>query len=190
LRRASQECAGAVGGLLYDRERRTVHAGYILDPKVVATSPYVGAPRDWLKAGVRSGVVQSLSAVGLGCMAVRKRLWVEAGGLDTTLLVARYRDVDLCLRLADNGYRNRWHPGAELAYAYPLRSQQHLSLSDEETADRSAMHRRWGPRLASDRAYNPNLAAAPRLFELNEFVEPSQSFAPLSLNAHDPVEAD
>jgi hypothetical protein len=123
-------------------------------------------------------------------MAVRKRLWVEAGGLDTTLLVARYRDVDLCLRLADNGYRNRWHPGAELAYAYPLGQQQYpLSVSDEEAADRSAMQRRWGPRLASDSAYNPNLAAAPRLFELNEFGEPSPSFLPLSLNAHDPVAA-
>ncbi len=54
-----------------------------------------------------------------------KRLWIEVGGLDTTMLRARYRDVDFCLRLADNGYRNRWHPGAELAYAYPLRSQQH-----------------------------------------------------------------
>jgi GT2 family glycosyltransferase len=191
VRHASQASAGAVGGLLYDGQRRAVHAGYILDPKMVATSPYVGAPRDWLKAGVRSGVVQSLSAVGLGCMAVRKRLWVEVGGLDATMLRARYRDVDFCLRLADSGYRNRWHPGAELAYAYPLRSQQHpLSVSDEEAADRSAMQRRWGPRLASDRAYNPNLAAAPRLFELNEFAEPSPRFPPLSQNAHDPVVAD
>ena len=63
-------------------------------------------------------------------------------------------------------------------------------MSEEEAADRSAMQRRWGPRLASDRAYNPNLAAAPRLFELNEFAEPSRSFSPLSLNAHDPVVAD
>jgi hypothetical protein len=52
------------------------------------------------------------------------------------------------------------------------------------------MQRRWGPRLASDRAYNPNLAAAPHLFELNEFAEPSPRFPPLSQNAHDPVVAD
>jgi hypothetical protein len=64
-----------------------------------------------------------------------------------------------------------------------------LSVSDEEAADRSAMQRRWGPCLAADSAYNPNLAAAPRLFELNEFGEPSPSFLPLSLNAHDPVAA-
>ncbi len=107
------------------------------------------------------------------------------------MLVAQYRDVDFCLRLADNGYRNRWHPGAELAYAYPLRLQQHgLPVSEDEAADRSAMQRRWGPRLASDRAYNPNLAAAPRLFELNEFADLSRGFLPLSLNAHDPVVAD
>jgi hypothetical protein len=191
VRHASQASAGAVGALLYDRERRTVHAGYVLDPKTVASSPYVDYPRDWLKAGVRGGVVQSLSAVGLGCMAVRKRLWVEVGGLDTTILRAQYRDVDFCLRLADNGYRNRWHPSAELSYAYSLRSQQHrLTESEEEAEDRNAMQRRWGPRLASDSAYNPNLAGAPRLFELNEFAEPSRSFPPLSLNAHDPVVAD
>jgi glycosyltransferase involved in cell wall biosynthesis len=191
VRHASQASAGAVGALLYDAGRRTVHAGYVLDPQMVATSPYVGYPRDWLKAGVRGGVVQSLSAVGLGCMAVRKRLWDEVGGLDTKMLVAQYRDVDFCLRLADNGYRNRWHPGAELAYAYPLRSQQHrLQVSNEEAADRSAMQRRWGPRLASDRAYNANLAAAPRLFELNEFTDLSRGFLPLSLNANVPVVAD
>jgi glycosyltransferase involved in cell wall biosynthesis len=191
VRHASQAPAGAVGALLYDADRRTAHAGYVLDPTMVATSPYVGYPRDWLKAGVRGGVVQSLSAVGLGCMAVRKRLWDEVGGLDTGMLIAQYRDVDFCLRLADNGYRNRWHPGAELAYDYPLQSQQHgLPLSAEEAADRSAMQRRWGTRLASDRAYNPNLAGAPRLFELNEFADQSRDFVPLSLNAHDSVVAD
>jgi glycosyltransferase involved in cell wall biosynthesis len=191
VRHASQATAGAVGALLYDADRRTVHAGYVLDPTMVATSPYVGYPRDWLKAGVRGGVVQSLSAVGLGCMAVRKRLWVEVGGLDTRMLIAKYRDVDFCLRLADNGYRNRWHPGAELAYAKALRSEQHgLTASEEEAADRSVMQRRWGSRLASDRAYNPNLAAAPRLFELNEFADLSRDFLPLSLNAHDPVVTD
>ena len=191
VRHASQASAGAVGALLYDADRRIVHAGYVLDPTMVATSPYVGYPRDWLKAGVRGGVVQSLSAVGLGCMAVRKRLWVEAGGLDTTMLRAQYRDVDFCLRLAESGYRNRWHPGAELAYGYPLRLQQHdLPVSEDEAADRSAMQRRWGPQLASDPAYNPNLAAAPRLFELNEFADLSRDFLPLSLNAHDPVVAD
>ncbi|HEX3631221.1 MAG TPA: hypothetical protein VHZ01_01810, partial [Casimicrobiaceae bacterium] len=104
---------------------------------------------------------------------------------------AQYRDVDFCLRLADNGYRNRWHPGAELAYAHRLRSHQYgLPVSEEEAADRSAMQRRWGPRLASDRAYNPNFAAAPRLFELNEFADLSRDFLPLSLNAYDPVVAD
>jgi len=191
VRHASQASAGAVGALLYDGQRRTVHAGYVLDPQMVATSPYVGYPRDWLRAGVRGAVTQSLSAVGLGCMAVRKRLWDEVGGLDTEMLVAQYRDVDFCLRLAHNGYRNRWHPGAELAYAYPLRLQQQgLPVSDDEAADRSAMQRRWGPQLASDRAYNPNLAAAPRLFELNEFADLSRDFLPLSLNARDPVVAD
>ena len=191
VRHASQASAGAVGALLYDADRRTVHAGYVLDPAVVATSPYVGDPRDWLRSGVRGAVVQSLSAVGLGCMAVRKRLWDEVGGLDTPMLAAQYRDVDFCLRLADKGYRNRWHPGAELAYAHRLRSRLHgLPVSEEEAADRSAMQRRWGPRLASDRAYNPNLAAAPRLFELNEFADLSRDFLPLSLNAHDPVVAD
>ena len=190
VRHASQAPVGAVGALLYDADRRAVQAGYILDPTTVAASPYVGYPRDWVKASVRGGVVQSLSAVGLGCMAVRKRLWDEVGGLDTRMLIARYRDVDFCLRLADNGYRNRWHPGAELAYAYPLRLQQHaLPLSEDEAADRSAMQQRWGAQLASDRAYNPNLAAAPRLFELNEFADLSRDFLPLSLNAHDPLVA-
>ena len=191
VRHASQASAGAVGATLYDAQRCTVHAGYILDPQLVATSPYAGYPRDWMKAGVRGGVLQSLSAVGLGCMAVRKCLWDEAGGLDTEMLVAQYRDVDFCLRLADNGYRNRWHPSAELAYAYPLGSQQDaLSVSDEQAVDRVAMQRRWGLRLVSDRAYNPNLAAAPRLFELSEFADPSRDFSPLSMSPHDAGMAD
>ncbi|MEO8565391.1 MAG: glycosyltransferase, partial [Betaproteobacteria bacterium] len=191
VRHASQASTGAVGALLYDGQRRAVHAGYVLDPQMVATSPYVGYPREWRMGTLRGGVVQSLSAVGLACMAVRKRLWDEVGGLDTEMLVAQYRDVDFCLRLVDTGYRNRWHPGAELAYAYPLKARQNrLPVSDDEAADRSAMQRRWGPRLASDRSYNPNLAAAPRLFELNEFTDMVRGFTPLSLNTQDPGGAD
>ena len=104
-------------------------------------------------------------------------------GLDTDTLAAQYRDVDFCLRLEDKGYRNRWHPGVELTYPHPLRSPPNpLSVSDDAAADRSVMQRRWGPRLAADRAYNPNLAAAPRLFELNDFADPPRGSGPLPSN--------
>lgn len=186
-RHAVQPSAGAVGALLYDAELCAVHAGYILDPQQIVASPYVGYPREWLNGTLRGCVVQSLSAVGFACVAVRKRLWDQVGGLDAETLVARYRDADFCLRLEDVGYRNRWHPGAQLGYALRLRPLgQRPATEDAEQADRSAMQRRWGRRLAADRAYNPNLAAPPGLFELNVFDDPLRSPWPLSSNARTP----
>ncbi len=188
VRHASQATVGAVGALLHDVQLRTIHAGYILDPESIAASPYAGYPRESLKATFRGGVVQSLSAVGLACLAVRMSLWRQVGGLDVEALRNRYRDIDLCLRLEEAGFRNRWHPGVELAYALPLQSapRQHAPASDDD-ADRCTMQRRWGPRLAADHAYNPNLCAPPRLFSLNDFADLSRGFMPLSLNARAPI---
>ncbi|HKW79431.1 MAG TPA: glycosyltransferase [Casimicrobiaceae bacterium] len=181
VRHAAQPPAGAVGGLLYDAEQCAVHAGYTLDPQRVVASPYFGYPREWLNGMLRGCVVQCLSAVGFACMAVRKRVWDEVGGLDAETLIAHYRDADFCLRLEDAGYRNRWHPGVQLAYPLSLDSPRSAPpTGDAERADRDVMQRRWGRRLAADRAYNPNLAAAPRLFELNAFDDPSRGFDPLS----------
>ncbi|MGH8852108.1 MAG: glycosyltransferase family 2 protein [Casimicrobiaceae bacterium] len=185
VRHAMQATVGAVGGLLFDAGMRTVHAGYMVDRDSIAASPYAGHPREWTKSTLRGGVVQTLSAVGLACLAVRQSLWERAGGLEIEALLTRYRDVDLCLRLEQAGYRNLWHPGVELAYALPLSpsADRHPAVSEADDADRRTMRRRWGARLAADPAYNPNLSGPPTLFKLNDFADLRGDFVPLSFNA-------
>ena len=47
------------------------------------------------------------------CLAVRRSLYDEVGGLDEERLTVAFNDVDFCcacLRLHARGYRNLWTP--------------------------------------------------------------------------------
>jgi hypothetical protein len=98
---------------------------------------------------------------------VRRDVYEQAGGLDTSLRVA-FNDIDFCLRLRQLGYANVWTPFAEL-YHHESASRGH-----EDTAEKRArfmsevefMKRRWGNQLECDPAYNPNLTLSGEPFTL------------------------
>ena len=48
------------------------------------------------------------------CVAIRRAVFFEVGGLDEINLAVVFNDVDLCLRLGDHGCRVVWTPFAEL----------------------------------------------------------------------------
>lgn len=158
---------GAVGGMLYYPGDTIQHAGVILGIGGVA-----GHAHGHLRRGSngylgRAGVVQNLSAVTGACLALRRALYAEVGGMDESLAVA-FNDVDLCLRLHARGYRNVWTPHAELYH------HESASRGPEDTPEKharflgeaTAMRRRWGELLLNDPSYNPNLSLDSLHFEL------------------------
>ena len=97
------------------------------------------------------------SAVTAACLAIRKSVFEEVGGLDETNLPVAFNDIDLCLRLGDFGYRVVWTPEAELFHL------ESASRGTDVNKPRfihewQYMRRTWGKLLENgDKFHNVNL---------------------------------
>lgn len=170
---AMQPTTGAVGALLYYPNDTIQHAGVIIGPGGVAGHVHKHLPRGALGHAGLAAVAQRLTAVTAACLAVRRTVYAEVGGLDEHLAVA-FNDVDFCLRLDARGYHNVWTPYAELYHHESIsRGLDANPVNLERFARELAfMRQRWGERLGDDPYYNPNrsidlgagdLACPPRL---------------------------
>lgn len=154
---------GAVGAKLLYPDDTVQHGGVILGigwPGGVAGHAYPGAPRHDPGAFGHLGLVRSVAAVTGACLAVRKALYAEVGGLDEVHLAVAFNDVDFCLRLMEAGYRNLWTPFAELHH------KESASRGDDLVGRKAArfqaevdyMRTRWGRLLDHDPYWNPCLS--------------------------------
>ncbi len=76
--------------------------------------------------------------------------------------------MDLCLKLADRGWRTIWTPQARLMHLESASrgSDRAAGAADRLGREARAMRERWGDRLAQDPWYNPNLTLADESFTL------------------------
>ncbi|MBK8101493.1 MAG: glycosyltransferase family 2 protein [Planctomycetes bacterium] len=148
---------GAVGGRLRYDDDTIQHAGVILGIGGVASHGHKGFRHDQPGYHGLLHCVRDVSAVTGACLLTRRDDYLAVGGLDPGLRVA-YNDIDFCLRLRARGRRVIFTPLAEL-YHFEGKSrgddQRGQSRFDREIA---FMQERWGPLLAADPFYNPNLA--------------------------------
>lgn len=150
---------GAVGAKLHYADGTIQHAGVVTGMHSVAGHAHKGAGRDEPGYGGLLQLTRRAGAVTAACMAMRKAVFLEAGGFDAAHLPVAYNDVDLCLRLREAGYAIVWTPFAAL---YHYESVTRGADTEPETIHRFVrevrhMHRRWGRTLAEDPFYNPNL---------------------------------
>ncbi len=162
---AAAPWSGPVGALLLDRHRDIAGASFILEPDVIAFTPWLGEAEGYWGMAGRGTLTQNVSAVRIDAMAVSRDLWQALDGLDTRAFCNRYFDVDFGLRAGVRGCRPLWFPGAVLVHSQPI-EERTIFAAPAADADAAAMRSRWPGVLARDPAYNPNLAPAPRLFEL------------------------
>ena len=160
---------GAVGAKLYYEDDRIQHAGIILGVQGgVAGHAHKYVSRQSSGYMNRTQLVQNLSAVTGACLAMRKNVFDEVGGLDEANLPVAYNDIDLCLRVRQRGYRIVWTPYAEL---YHLESATRGSDATRENLPRflkeaDYMKSVWGTQLLNDPYYNPNLTLEDEDFSL------------------------
>lgn len=112
---ASQPNVGAVGPLLLypDKKDGIQHAGVILGMGSMAGHVFRHRqPEEWTDFGL-SVWPRNYLAVTAACLAVSKKVYMKAGGLDETFTVAG-NDVAFCLRLHEQGYNNIFWPFARL----------------------------------------------------------------------------
>lgn len=161
---------GAVSGKLLSADGKVRHAGLLLGVGGAVGRAFEGSSFDDAGYMQRLQVDQNYSALSGECLMIPRELFLEAGGFDETPLLARWADVDLCLRLQQAGYLSVWTPRVQLLMDAPL--------EDASTpAEDDAIYERWLPALAHDPAYNPGFSLqAEQGFKL---ADPQLSWRPL-----------
>jgi glycosyltransferase involved in cell wall biosynthesis len=163
---AARPGIGCVGAMLYYPNNTIQHAGVVLGVGGVAAHAFRDLERGREGRFNRARLVQNYSAVTAACLVIRKAVYEQVGGLDEAELAVAFNDIDFCLKVRAAGYRNLWTPFAELYHhesasrgADDTEAKQERFRRETET-----MLSRWGPELAADPAYNPNLT-----LELTDF---------------------
>jgi len=139
---------GCVGARIDDAHGRVVHAGYTLDAKAIALT--LASCADVDDPGYRGHfcLMRTVSAVSGECFAIRRDVFLDAGGFEER--AGAYADVDLALRLAEKALRCVWVPLARVTAQGRLRAPH-------DPAGAAYMRERWHDQLAADRYMNPNL---------------------------------
>ncbi|MEJ8841051.1 glycosyltransferase family 2 protein [Lacibacter sp. H375] len=155
-----KEC-GAVGAKLYYPDNCIQHAGVFVCEGHPGIHVFCRQNRNEPGYFNRLHLVQNYIAVTAACLAVRKNLYLKAGGLDEANLKVAYNDVDFCLKLHDMGYQNVWTPFAEL---YHYESLSRGSDFDEKNIERfkrehSYMLKKWDRLIKKDPYFNLNLSS-------------------------------
>jgi glycosyltransferase involved in cell wall biosynthesis len=165
---ALQEDVGAVGARLWYPDNTLQHGGVVLGTGGVAGHAHKHLPKNLCGYFSRAQLIQSFSAVTAACLLIRKKIYIDVGGLNETDLKVAFNDVDFCLRVREAGYRNIWTPYAEL-YHHESASRGFDDTPeklDRFSKEREYMVSRWGDLLLNDPAYSPNLSLDSQSFEL------------------------
>ncbi len=161
---------GVVGPQLVYRDGTIQHAGIVCGPDGSAFHRFRRVPEG--EAGYRDelGVVRTVSAVTGACLAIRRDVFDEIGGIEEDGLAVTWSDVDLCFRVRERGYRVVCTPFSrvlhlELATRGPDESEEKRARADRE---RIFMLGRWPNLCGEDPFFSPNFA----LLEGNTRVAP------------------
>ena len=161
VRHAVRPDVGIAGARLLYRDGTLQHGGMVLGPAGRAVHVLRGAPRDSPGYEGQLAVPRDLSAVTGACLAIRREVWVQAGGMDEGLPVA-WNDVDLCQRVRAAGLRVIWTPDAVLLH---LEGETRGRDADDPgrqarfLADAARYRSTWGQAADEDPFLNPNLSA-------------------------------
>lgn len=149
---------GAVGCRLLHPDGRLRHGGTALGIGDIGAPLLAGARRaDHGPFGVLN-LLRSTGAVTTACLALRRTVWQQVGGMDATNLPTAFNDVDLCLKIRQHGLRIVWTPFAEL-YHHENAAPDGPGRAAPLRHEADAMAARWGDALLNDPYYSPNHAA-------------------------------
>ena len=157
---ASRQDIGCVGAKLYYSNNLIQHAGVIMGIGGVAGHSHKMFDRNHDGHFSRLKLVQNYSAVTGACLLVRRELYNMVTGLNSINLKVAFNDIDLCLKINEEGYRTLWTPYSEM-YHHESASRGDDSVEKENldrlNAESSYMYCKWGEVIENDPYYNLNL---------------------------------
>lgn len=159
MRFAVRSDVGAVGAKLLYPDRSIQHAGVIVGMAGAAGHPHRFTDSEGPGYFRQTHVAHFVSAVTAACLVVAKQKFFAVGGLDEIRFPVAYNDVDLCLKLQREGWRNVYTPHAQLRH-YESRSRG-ADMSKENMPrymrELKALQEQWATENYSDPLHNPNL---------------------------------
>lgn len=151
---------GAVGVKLIYPDNTIQHAGCVIGIGGIAGHMFVDMPANRTGYLHKASLLQDMSAVTAACMMMKRSAFVEAGGFTEELSVA-FNDVDLCLKVRQNGKLIVYDPYVQL---YHMESKTRGAEDDKAKVRRfqeeiEYMRTRWIDILKKgDPYYNKNLS--------------------------------
>ena len=144
---------GAVGARLLHADGSIQHVGCVLGVNGGSVHVYHSYPGDFVGYNGFTHLVRNYSAVTAACLATRKSVLAQVGGFDERLAID-FNDIDLCLKIVENGYRIVYTPYCSL-FHFEGASAKRVSQNVEE---RKRFIARWGRYMENDPFFNPNFA--------------------------------
>ncbi len=159
VEQAQRPKIGAVGALLLYPDDTIQHAGIVMGLGALAGHAFSHFPATSPGYFGQLLTPHNYSAVTAACLMCRRDVFEAVNGFDEDLAVA-LNDVDLCLRISEQGYRNISLPHAVL-YHYESKSR-----GFEDSAEKQArfskecdyMKQRWKEIYQNDPCYNIHLS--------------------------------
>jgi GT2 family glycosyltransferase len=158
----SRPGVGAVGAKLLYLNGRIQHAGVVLGVGGMAAHAFRHTGnKNWGYHGL-AHLTRNCSAVTAACMLVSKETFEKVHGFDERLAV-EFNDVDLCLRIQQQGYRIVYTPDAVL-YHYENATRRGTRCPEDE----ALFKQKWGDVIKrGDPYYNPHLTRSREDWSLN-----------------------
>lgn len=148
---AQRADAGAVGGRVYDGNRKLKYGAKILGLLGLAGDAFAGLPFGYGGYFHKAVLQQNYHAVSGKFMMIDRSRFLDAGGFSEDV-EDRMKDVDLCLKLERLGFRNIYEPGAFLI-------EQKRRIRKRKTRRAPVFEKKWKELLETpDRYYNSNLS--------------------------------
>jgi GT2 family glycosyltransferase len=165
---------GAVGAKLLWPNGMVQHGGVLLGVGNVAG--HFGnrlSDGDWGDHG-RNQLLQQVSGCTAACLFLRRRNFLDLGGMDADAFPVAFNDVDLCLKLRVARMSIVWTPHAKLLHA------ESASRGNEDTPQKKSRSQReidklrekWGQILMEDPAYHPSLNLDPNSYAFGGLALP------------------
>ncbi len=167
---AQKPSVGIVGAKLFYPDRKTIqHAGVCVGAfgRAEHYGKFLLLPDDRLEPGCLGGLVinHEVSAVTAACLLIRKKVFDEVRGFDERIAVG-FGDVDLCLKVGQQGYRVVFCPYAELVHHESY--TRGTSAEDTHPEDTALYLDKWQALLnAGDFYFNPNLSLYSTTWDFN-----------------------
>lgn len=161
---------GIVGAKLLFPDGRIQHAGYTLGLDNCAGAISQGEKGSGGGYMNRLQVTHNVSAVSAACMMMRREVFAEAGGFNEQSFPVYFGDVDLALKVRQQGYLTVWTPDAIVCHyggATRLLSDRFAVSPKPDDSHIKSLYQHWLPQLANDPAYHPAFSREKPGFEFS-----------------------